>query len=73
MSRALAQFAVTPAADGFELRIQDDAGDTIEVLATDDQLELIAEEIERALDMTTLDEEDADEPDDEDDLDDDDA
>ena len=71
MTRSLAQFAVTPAADGFELRIQDDAGDTIEVLASEEQLELIAEEIERALDVATLDEEDAGEADEESDLDDD--
>jgi hypothetical protein len=50
MARMLAHFTITPAADGFELRIEDDGGDTMELLATYDQLDLVAEEINRQLD-----------------------
>jgi len=58
MAKMLAHFTITPAADGFELRIEDDSGEALELLATYDQLDLIGEEINRQLDALS---EDADE------------
>lgn len=50
MAKALAHFTITPSADGYEIRIEDDRGDALELTATYDQLDLIAEEINRQLD-----------------------
>ena len=50
MAKALERFTIARAADGYILTIEDDAGDTSELTATFDQLDLITEELDRALD-----------------------
>lgn len=62
MAKALERFTIARAADGYLLTIEDDAGDTHELTATFDQLDLISEELDAALDedaddMTEIDEE----------------
>ncbi len=69
MAKALERFTIARAADGYLLTIEDDSGDTHELTATFDQLDLISEELDAALDedaddMTEIDE---DEPADKDD------
>ena len=49
-AKALERFTIARAADGYILTIEDDAGDTSELTATFDQLDLITEELDRALD-----------------------
>ncbi len=65
MAKTLERFSIARAADGFLLTIEDDGGDTLELTATFDQIDLITEELERALeeddDPAMLDEDDADE------------
>ncbi len=50
MAKALERFNIARAADGYLLTIEDDSGDTLELTATFDQLDLISEELEVALD-----------------------
>ncbi len=50
MAKALERFTIARAADGYLLTIEDDSGDTLELTATFDQLDLISEELEVALD-----------------------
>jgi hypothetical protein len=50
MARTLERFSIARAADGYLLTIEDDSGETIEMNATFDQLDLITEELDRALD-----------------------
>ncbi len=50
MAKALERFTIARAADGYLLTIEDDGGDTLELTATFDQLDLISEELEVALD-----------------------
>jgi hypothetical protein len=50
MAKTLERFTITRAADGFLLTVEDDAGDTLELNATYDQVDVIAEELEAALD-----------------------
>ena len=50
MAKALERFSIARAADGYVLTIEDDSGDTLELTATFDQLDLISEELEVALD-----------------------
>ena len=50
MAKALERFTIARAADGYMLTIEDDSGDTLELTATFDQLDLITEELDRALD-----------------------
>lgn len=66
MAKALERFTIARAADGYMLSIEDDSGETIELTATFDQLDLITEELDRALDedaddMTEIDGNDAEE------------
>lgn len=66
MAKALERFTIARAADGYILTIEDDSGDTIELTATFDQLDLITEELDRALDedaddMTEIDGDEAEE------------
>ncbi|MES2442071.1 MAG: hypothetical protein V4574_04510 [Pseudomonadota bacterium] len=57
MARTLAQFTITPDGNGdYVLSLEDDDGDTTDFTASFDQLDLITEAIEEALDQ---DEEDA--------------
>ena len=50
MAKTLERFTITRAADDYLLTIEDDAGDIIELTASFDQLDLITEELDRALD-----------------------
>lgn len=50
MAKTLERFTLTRAADDFLLTIEDDSGDTIELVVTDDQLDMMTEELDRALD-----------------------
>lgn len=51
MARTLSQFTVTPNGDGdYVLSLEDDDGETLDFIATDDQLDLITEAIEEILD-----------------------
>ena len=50
MAKTLERFSITRAADGYLITIEDDSGETIEMNATFDQLDLITEELDRALD-----------------------
>lgn len=56
MSRNLVGFTVSPSGDDYVIALEDDTGETIEFVATYDQLDLIAEAVEQQLDG---DEEDA--------------
>ncbi|WP_066721354.1 hypothetical protein [Sphingomonas pituitosa] len=57
MARILSQFTITPDSDGdYTLHLEDEDGETIEMAASYEQLDLIVEAIEDVLDS---DEEDA--------------
>lgn len=56
MAKTLERFSIARAADGYLLTIEDDSGETIEMTATFDQLDLITEELDRALDEDADDE-----------------
>ncbi|WP_084584009.1 hypothetical protein [Sphingomonas azotifigens] len=57
MARILSQFTITPDSDGdYTLHLEDEEGETIEMTASYEQLDLIVEAIEDVLDS---DEEDA--------------
>lgn len=62
MAKALSSFSITGAGDDYTLHIEDEDGETIELTASFEQLDLISEAIEQQLDA---DEEDALEVDDE--------
>lgn len=49
MARTLAQFTITPAEDGYQLRIEDEDGEMVELFATYEQLDLMVEEIDQHL------------------------
>ena len=50
MAKALSRFTIEPAGDGYALHIEDEDGETLELSATPEQLDLIAESIEEHLD-----------------------
>lgn len=50
MARTLARFSITEAGDDYLLHIEDDNGDTFEITATYDQLDVIVEAIDEHLD-----------------------
>ena len=50
MAKSLERFTIARAADGYLLTIEDDGGDILELTATFDQLDLITEELDNALD-----------------------
>lgn len=58
MAKALARFTIEPGGDGYTLHIEDEDGDTLELTATAEQLDLISEAIEDQLE-TDIDEVDA--------------
>jgi len=62
MAKALERFTIARAADGYLLTIDDDSGDTLELTATFDQLDLITEELENALDEDAEEEIEVDDP-----------
>ncbi|UUL82087.1 hypothetical protein [Sphingomonas qomolangmaensis] len=47
MAKALASFAISPTGDGYLLMIEDEDGDTIEMTATFEQLDLLAEAVDQ--------------------------
>jgi len=47
--RQLARFNITEAEEGYRLHIEDDRGHTLELLADDEQLDLIIEALDEAL------------------------
>ncbi|MES2290493.1 MAG: hypothetical protein V4530_12220 [Pseudomonadota bacterium] len=49
MAKTLERFTITRTAEDFLILIEDDNGDTVELTATEDQLEMIGEELERAI------------------------
>lgn len=55
-AKALASLAISPTGDGYLLMIEDEDGETMELTATFEQLDLIAEAVDRQLNS---DEEDA--------------
>ncbi len=46
MAKALSRFTIEPAGEGYTLHIEDEDGETLELTATVEQLDLIAESIE---------------------------
>ncbi|MBR0552859.1 hypothetical protein [Stakelama marina] len=62
MAKALAQFAITAIGDEYIIHIEDEDGDVIELMADDEQLEMIneavAEQYERDEDTMDIDDED---------------
>ena len=48
--KALTSFRIEKDGDGYSLHIEDDAGETIEFTATEDQLDLISEALDELLD-----------------------
>ena len=49
MAKALSRFTIEPADEGYTLHIEDDSGETLELPATAEQLDIIAEAIEDQL------------------------
>ncbi|GAA0735995.1 hypothetical protein [Sphingomonas japonica] len=56
MTKTLSSFAISPTSDGYLLMIEDEDGESFEFETSYEQLDLISEEIDKALDT---DEEDA--------------
>jgi len=50
MADTLSAFEIVPSAEGYLLTITTEAGDSIELVASYEQLDLISEEIDRQLD-----------------------
>jgi hypothetical protein len=48
-AKALAKFTISGDAGGYRLHIEDDGGDTLELTATAEQLDLIAETVDALL------------------------
>jgi hypothetical protein len=71
MANPISTFTLTAGEDGFTLRIEDTAGQVLEVLATDEQLDVLSEEIDRVLEENAVyesfDDEDGDDTDNADD------
>jgi hypothetical protein len=49
MAKALARFTIEPDGEGYTLHIEDEDGDTLELTATAEQLDLIAEALDDQL------------------------
>lgn len=56
MAKTLSEFTITGAGDNYVMRIATDDGETVEVVATFDQLDIVAEAID---DLLMADEENA--------------
>lgn len=50
MAKALMHFSITASEDGYILHLEDEDGEMIELTATYDQLDLVAEAIDEQLD-----------------------
>lgn len=49
MAKALSRFTIEPDGEGYTLHIEDEDGDTLELTATAEQLDLISEAIDEHL------------------------
>jgi len=49
MAKLLETFTITPSAEGYLIRIEDEDGNTTELIASFDQLDVISDEIEGVL------------------------
>ena len=59
--RQLARFSISEAEDGYRLHIEDDQGQTLELMADDEQLDLIIEALDDALGEEEFEDDDDDE------------
>lgn len=50
-TKKLAKFTITEAGEGFNLHIEDEAGDVLELTATRDQIEIIDDALEELLEQ----------------------
>lgn len=50
MAKQLQHFTIVPSAEGYILQLEDEDGETVELIATYDQLDVIAEAIDEQLD-----------------------
>lgn len=48
-AKALAKFSVVPGGEGYQLHIEDDGGDTLELSATYEQMELLVDTLDELL------------------------
>jgi hypothetical protein len=51
MANALTKVSITPAADGYQLHVEDADGGSFDAIATFEQLDILSEEIDRNLDL----------------------
>ncbi|MEG3162372.1 hypothetical protein U1763_17865 [Sphingomonas sp. LB2R24] len=51
MTKSLVRFTIEPSSDAYLLLIEDDAGETVELAATLEQLDLIGEAIDQLLEQ----------------------
>lgn len=49
MAKKLARFTVTPNEESFQVHIEDDVGDVLELEATRDQIEVVADALDELL------------------------
>jgi hypothetical protein len=59
MTKALVRFTIEPSSDNYLLLIEDDDGETVELVATLEQLDLIGEAVDRLLEQDDADSSDS--------------
>jgi hypothetical protein len=59
MAEALVRFTIEPSSDNYLLLIEDDDGETVELVATLEQLDLIGEAVDRLLEQDDTDSSDS--------------
>jgi hypothetical protein len=59
MAKALVRFTIEPSSDNYLLLIEDDDGETVELVATLEQLDLIGEAVDRLLEQDDADSSDS--------------
>jgi hypothetical protein len=59
MAKALVRFTIEPSSDNYLLVIKDDDGETVELVATLEQLDLIGEAVDRLLEQDDADSSDS--------------
>jgi hypothetical protein len=59
MAKALVRFTVEPSSDNYLLLIEDDDGETVELVATLEQLDLIGEAVDQLLEQDDADSSDS--------------
>jgi hypothetical protein len=55
MAKALVRFTIEPSSDNYLLLIEDDDGETVELVATLEQLDLIGEAVDQLLEQDDAD------------------